>query len=744
MKKISMDKVKEFFRVFNSEITATQEQNEININNTFAAKMLLGATLLFLAILNSRLDNLPMFYTTFFGGIISMTCAIIGKILKNRAVMSVGICLVLILLFSYWAITGGNDGFAIIWITLIPFTCMFSIGIKYGSFISVYFLIFLAVLFYTPLREIVNGKYSDIFMNRFPFLFFISFAASFIGVYRLHKTNLLREAQNKELEELKIQAEAANRAKTEFLANMSHEIRTPINGVLGMNAIILKECKDPELIEYSRSIQSAGNTLLALVNDVLDISKIETGKMELYPEKYELCSILNDCYNMINGRAVEKGLDFYFSVKENVPSVLYGDEVRVRQVIVNLLTNAVKYTEKGSVTLSIGVTDVSRKANRVNLVISVKDTGTGIKEVDRPRLFKAFTRLNERNNRMIEGTGLGLNIISKLATMMDGKIEVYSVYGEGSEFIATIPQTVINWEPVGNFDERYRRYVNERTNARIYLKAPLASILVVDDVEMNLKVITGLLKDTDMDVDTAESGFECIEKMQRKKYDVVFIDHMMPGMDGVETFKKISEMEMPLNENVPVIMLTANAVSGVKEEYLEEGFSDYLSKPVMEYDLKEVLIKHLPAEKIEEDSIGLKDEANITENTESVLDDTELKYEKVLEKLCRIPGISVDTGLQYAMNDPEFYIGLVNEYISKDRHQSLNDALNREDYDSYRVQAHSIKSTSKTIGIEEFSDLAKDMEFAIKEGRLDFVKENHNKFIEEYSRLLGNIREAIL
>lgn len=404
----------------------------------------------------------------------------------------------------------------------------------------------------------------------------------------------------------KRQAILASESKARFLANMSHEIRTPINAVLGMDEMILQECKDPIILDYAKDIQNAGKSLLSLINDILDFSKIESGKLELVPVEYQLSSLLNDCYNMVHLRAMEKNLSFVVENNEHLPCTVYGDEVRVRQIVINLLTNAIKYTKQGKI--SVYLEGEIEEDGRIRLEISVQDTGIGIKDEDISKLFTSFQRVDEKKNRNVEGTGLGLAITQQLVQQMDGEIRVASEYGKGSVFTAVIRQRVVDSKGMGPFHIHMEEETPDKEESVVktpaqnedknLFTASKARILVVDDVAMNLKVFKGLVKKLNMQVDTAESGMDALKQMEKNKYDLIFLDHMMPQMDGVETYQHMKEMEHP-NQNIPVIMLTANAIAGVREEYLSEGFTDYLSKPVNREALFAMIYKYLPKEKIE-------------------------------------------------------------------------------------------------------------------------------------------------
>ena len=365
------------------------------------------------------------------------------------------------------------------------------------------------------------------------------------------------------------------------------------------------------IVEYANDIDSAGHQLLSLVNDVLDFSKIESGKMELHPVEYEMFSIMNDCYNMIYMRAKRKDLKFSIENDPQIPAFLYGDEVRIRQIIMNLLTNAVKYTKDGSVTLKFDFENTDE--DNINLIISVKDTGIGISEDDQKYLFDSFKRIDEKTNRNIEGTGLGLSITKKFTDMMGGTIGVDSVLYEGSTFTVTIPQKIADKGTVGHFDERLNKRgetsssdsdSTDSSDKKDKFTAPHARILVVDDVKMNLNVVRLLLKNTGIQIDLASSGEECLKYTLLKRYDAILMDHMMPIMDGIETLHKVREQADGLNTETPVIALTANALVGAQEMYLSEGFVSYISKPVKGIDLEECLLKVLPEDKIVRESDG--------------------------------------------------------------------------------------------------------------------------------------------
>lgn len=404
-----------------------------------------------------------------------------------------------------------------------------------------------------------------------------------------------------QLIELKNAAESANEAKSSFLAQMSHEIRTPINAVLGMNEMILRETESNSIKEYAYNIQNAGKTLLTIINDILDLSKIESSKMEIVETDYDVANLLTDVENMITMRAEEKNLTMKVQVDPNLPARLHGDEMRIKQCVTNLLTNSVKYTKEGSVTLKVGVAD--KKSGIVDLQVSVSDTGIGIKENDLNKLFDPFTRLNMIRNKNIEGTGLGLSITKRLIDMMGGELSVESSYGSGSTFSFVIPQNVVGEEVIGDYREKVRHKSDEDKGGKKTFTAPRAQILAVDDNRVNITVVKGLLKRLKVQFDSALSGQECLDKVGKKHYDIILLDHMMPEMDGIETLRAMRDLEEYKANKPVVIALTANAIVGAKEEYLKEGFEDYISKPIDSAQLEVMICRYLSGDLIEYEEV---------------------------------------------------------------------------------------------------------------------------------------------
>ena len=389
-------------------------------------------------------------------------------------------------------------------------------------------------------------------------------------------------------------AEEASKAKSQFLANMSHEIRTPINAILGMDEMVLRTSTEKEVLDYAEDIQTSGRTLLALINDILDFSKVEEGKMEIIPVQYEPGAMKNDLVNMVRERAMQKGLSINVEFDNNIPRLLKGDEIRLKQCALNLLTNAVKYTKEGNIGLKIGY--AKEDDSHIRLDFTISDTGAGIRKEDMDNLFSPFSRIDEKKNRNIEGTGLGISITKRLLELMGSELKVQSEYGKGSVFSFSVKQEVLNWDASGNYDGKYDMGDRKKPEYKELFHAPDANILVVDDIKMNLTVITKLLRKTQIRIDTARSGPEAIAMAKDKAYDIIFIDHLMPDMDGIETLGHMKEQQCPGD---PVyIALTANAISGAREMYLDAGFVDYVSKPVEGEKLEKLIKSYLPPEKL--------------------------------------------------------------------------------------------------------------------------------------------------
>lgn len=527
---------------------------------------------------------------------------------------------------------------------------------------------------------------------------------------------------NEDLKDSELKAENANHAKSDFLSNMSHEIRTPINAILGMNEMILRECKDKKILEYASAVQTSSNALLSLVNDVLDLSKIESGKLEINEEEYKLQDLILNSYGMVAERLEKKGLRSSIFCNEKLPQGLIGDFSHLRQILINFLTNACKYTDKGNVDFFIlgSVTN-----NEAKIIFSVKDTGIGIKEENLSKMFSKFERFDLQRNRNIEGTGLGLSISKQLCDLMGGKIEVKSEYGKGSEFILTIPQKIFDSTPVGEVSPKNNKKDREINVYHQSFEAPDVNVLAVDDVELNLIVFENLLKETKMKIDLVESGNAAIEKASKKHYDIIFMDYMMPELDGIQTLQKLRSIDTP-NNNTPVIVLTADALAGVREKYIRAGFIDYISKPIDGSNLEKILVRYLPQQKV-----FLK---NGKEDIPC--------GEKISRLKNMLQEFDYETALSYCDESEEFCIEIISEYSTNNHADEIKTFFEECEWESYRQRLHSLKSTSRTVGLTVLAEEFKIQEAAVKKCELDFARKNHKHLMNHYSFCISKMLEA--
>ena len=592
-----------------------------------------------------------------------------------------------------------------------------------------------AVVGYIP-WSVVAGDIAKVYerLLRSIGLLLLIFLAAGAYLFRVRRKAEESDALRREKE----LADNANQAKGAFLANMSHEIRTPINAVLGMNEMILREGTDPAIARYARNIRSAGRTLLDLINDLLDFSKIESGKIELVESDYRLSDLLRNAVNMAKPRAEGKGLSFGIEVDETLPNALFGDMTRVQQIVVNLLTNAAKYTETGSVNFHVsGKRD--EETESVVLRFVVRDTGIGIREEDKDKLFKNFERLDSVRNRSIEGTGLGLSITKRLANLMGGDVVFKSTYGVGSVFTATLSQKIDGDEPIGDFMAR----LSNSGNAPAYhaaFTAPEARILVADDNEMNIMVVEGLLKKTEIKIDAVTNGQAALDLLAANRYDAVLLDHRMPGKDGVETLH--AAKELPNAEGVPFLILTADAIAGMREHFLAEGFDDYLAKPLDGETLEWTLMRFLPKEKV-----------HPVEETETPpAESTDAAPITPEEPADELPILDKSLGLRYCGNSRDFYRELTAKFLEllPEKKAHIEDAYRTENWKDYVAYVHALKSSSLSIGGKRLSEAAKKSEAAgkilladaaEKEKSLAEIRETHEALLALYDELGERLRE---
>ena len=526
--------------------------------------------------------------------------------------------------------------------------------------------------------------------------------------------------------EMSAKAISANAAKSAFLSNMSHEIRTPINAVLGMNEMVLRECEDENIIAYSESIRNAGNTLLSLINDILDISKIESGKMEILPVDYNLSFMLNDLITMIQSRVDDKGLTLVLDIDKEIPQFLNGDEMRLKQVITNILTNAVKYTNIGMVTFGMSFDKIEDDPDSIMLNVYIKDTGIGIKEEDMNKLFSEFERIDELKNRNIEGTGLGMNITQSLLFMMGSKLQVQSVYELGSRFSFSVNQKVTKWEAIGDYETSYNSSLVSKKKYKERFTAPEAKVLVVDDTPMNLMVFKSLLKQTKVQIDLANSGDEALTAVLENKYDIIFLDHMMPKKDGIQTLKEMKALEDNQNHNTAVVCLTANAIYGARDQYMLAGFDDYLTKPIDPVKLEEMLMRYLPSDKViytssedeEKYSIDIEEETQIPD---FVYDISEIDVEKGLKNFT-----DKMSYLETLMTHAKMLDSNISEI------QELYDSGNIPDA---TIKIHALKSNSRIVGAFDIGDLAQELENAGNEGDTEKLAEGIGPLLDRCRKL---------
>lgn len=529
----------------------------------------------------------------------------------------------------------------------------------------------------------------------------------------------IRTMQN--LEEAKLAAEAANRSKSSFLANMSHEIRTPMNAILGFSELILKMDIDTKVREYVADIRSSCQNLLAVINDVLDISKLDSGKMELSCANFHLCPLLQDTFHIIDIQARKKGLLFTMDVDPEVPKELYGDKTRIRGVLINILSNAIKYTSEGTVSFSVKV--LEKTADTVKMAYVITDTGMGITEDDKKHLFESFSRFDQKKNQNVEGTGLGLAIVNGYVQLMGGTIAVDSTYGKGSTFTVTLTHQIVDARPIETPDVCSRETSALNTHE---IKIRDVSVLVTDDNQINLKVIRNTLEYYGFTVDTAACGADAVALCSQKEFDLVFMDQMMPGMDGIEAMRQIRALSphYAAGGRGKIIVLTANAIAGMRRELMEKGFDEYLGKPINFRELERIINLFVPSEKITFLS---------AENEASGLPISEL-----------LPDLNVEDGINHCGGESSLYIEILHmvHESAPDQLAELKKLLAEKDYDNYTVHIHSLKGQLLNIGNPSLAEAARNLEYAAKEGRYEYLDEHTEVFTERYENLVKQLESA--
>lgn len=523
-----------------------------------------------------------------------------------------------------------------------------------------------------------------------------------------------------EIKRVRRQAEKASAAKSEFLANMSHEIRTPMNAIIGLNDIIMEECGDTEIYAHAKDVQSAAKSLLAIINDILDLSKVEAGKMELVCVDYYIKVMVDEIIGMMDMAASQRGLILKYECDETIPCRYRGDDGRIKQILINILSNAIKFTKKGYVRAYI-TGKPGKDAEEELITFCVEDTGCGIREEDLGKIFEDFRQVDSKRNRSAEGTGLGLAIVKHLVELMGGTIEVESTYGKGTMFTITIPQKIVDARPISEMpavSQAEQKVTDTFT-------APGVKVLIVDDNVINRKVARGFLKNYAFDLTEAESGPEAIELVRDNRYDIIFMDHMMPGMDGIEA-ARIIRRDCGENGTAPtMVALTANAMEGMREHFLECGFQDFIAKPLDRRELNNLLQRWVP------------------EKYRKTGDEKE-EFKPLNPSAIRIEGVDMDAAMQYYSGDEEGFVDLLELYCMDGKRKiKLLGELAGSDILRYQIEVHGLKSASAGIGAMGVSAMAREQENAAAQGDKEFIFEKFPSLLAEYEILLENIGQFL-
>ncbi len=523
-----------------------------------------------------------------------------------------------------------------------------------------------------------------------------------------------------EIKQVRRQAEKASIAKSEFLANMSHEIRTPMNAIIGLNDLIMEECSDTGIYAHAKDVQSAAKSLLAIINDILDLSKVEAGKMELVYAEYYIKELAEEIIAMMDMAASQRGLILKYECDKSIPCRYCGDDGRIKQILINIINNAIKFTQTGYVRVSVAGKPGKNQEEEL-LVFRVEDTGCGIRKEDLGKIFEDFRQVDSKRNRSAEGTGLGLAIVKHLAELMDGTIEVESIYGEGTTVTITIPQRIVDARPISEMP----KLEQAEPKPTDHFTAPGVKVLIVDDNAINRKVARGFLKKYAFDLTEAESGPEAIELVRAARYDIIFMDHMMPGMDGIEA-AEIIRRDCGENGIAPaMVALTANVMQGMREHFLECGFQDFIAKPLDRTELNQLLLRWVPKEYRQ-------------------TGEQEAEVKLLDESAFPIDGIDMHAAMQYYSGDEEGFADLLELYCMDGKHKTgLLRELAQSDLSRYQIEVHGLKSASANIGAMEVSAMAREQEYAAAEGNEACIAEKFPVLLAEYETLLANIEQFL-